>query len=70
MQKSILSAAIVAGALAMSSGANASECGEISMADMNWPSATLMANVDKIILEAGYRNGWWRYYNNICFYGQ
>ena len=41
MQKSILSAAIVAGALAMSSGANASECGEISMADMNWPSATL-----------------------------
>jgi hypothetical protein len=24
------------------------------MADMNWPSATLMANVDKIILEAGY----------------
>ena len=52
MQKSILSAAIVAGALAMSSGANASECGEISMADMNWPSATLMANVDKIILEA------------------
>jgi glycine betaine/proline transport system substrate-binding protein len=54
MQKSILSAAIVAGALAMSSGANASDCGEISMADMNWPSATLMANVDKIILEAGY----------------
>ena len=54
MQKSILSAAIVAGALAISSGANASDCGDISMADMNWPSATLMANVDKIILEAGY----------------
>ncbi|PQM56627.1 MAG: ABC transporter substrate-binding protein, partial [Rhodobacteraceae bacterium] len=29
-------------------------CGSISMADMNWPSATLMANVDKIILEEGY----------------
>lgn len=29
-------------------------CGDITMADMNWPSATLMANVDKIILEAGY----------------
>ena len=28
-----------------------SACGSISMADMNWPSATLMANVDKIILE-------------------
>ena len=31
-----------------------SACGSISMADMNWPSATLMANVDKIILEEGY----------------
>ena len=30
------------------------DCGDITMADMNWPSATLMANVDKIILEAGY----------------
>ncbi len=29
-------------------------CGLISIADMNWPSATLMANVDKIILEEGY----------------
>ena len=24
------------------------------MADMNWASANLMANVDKVILEAGY----------------
>ena len=54
MQKSILSAAVVAGSLAISSGAYASDCGDISMADMNWPSATLMANVDKIILEEGY----------------
>lgn len=30
------------------------ECGDITMADMNWPSATLMANVDKIILEEGF----------------
>ena len=49
MHKSILSAAVVAGSLAISSGAYASDCGDISMADMNWPSATLMANVDKII---------------------
>ena len=29
-------------------------CGSFQMSDMNWPSATLMANVDKIILEEGY----------------
>ena len=31
----------------------ASNC-EFQMADMNWPSATLMANVDKFIIEEGY----------------
>ena len=39
--------------LSLSSAAHA-ECGTLTMADMNWPSATLMANVDKIILEEGY----------------
>lgn len=43
----------VAGALALSQGAVAS-CGDIVMAEMNWASAELMANVDKIILEEGY----------------
>jgi len=37
----------------MNGQANASDC-EFQMSDMNWPSATLMANVDKIILEEGY----------------
>ncbi|MCF7353368.1 ABC transporter substrate-binding protein [Vibrio sp. CK2-1] len=32
----------------------ASECGTVSIADMNWSSATLMANVDKFILENAY----------------
>ena len=32
---------------------SAEDC-EFQMADMNWPSATLMANVDKFILEEGY----------------
>ncbi|MCP3870228.1 MAG: ABC transporter substrate-binding protein [Gammaproteobacteria bacterium] len=31
-----------------------SECGSIAIADMNWNSATLMANVDRFILEHGY----------------
>ena len=30
------------------------ECGKITIADMNWASASLMANVDKVILETGY----------------
>lgn len=34
--------------------AMADECGSIVMAEMNWASAELMANVDKIIMEAGY----------------
>ncbi len=34
--------------------ANAYDCGKVVMADMNWASASLMANVDKIILEKGW----------------
>ena len=44
----------IAAAAVMVSGQVFAACGSISMADMNWPSATLMANVDKIILEEGY----------------
>ncbi|MDV7339975.1 ABC transporter substrate-binding protein [Terasakiella sp. A23] len=34
--------------------AHASDCGKVTIADMNWPSATLIANVDKFILQHGY----------------
>ena len=38
-----------------SSFAHAGEaCGKVTIADMNWSSATLMANVDRFILEHGY----------------
>ena len=37
----------------ISNSFSAYDC-EFQMADMNWPSATLMANVDKFILEEGY----------------
>lgn len=40
--------------MAGAGGAHAAECGEVSIAEMNWASAGLTANVDKIILEAGY----------------
>ena len=39
--------------LFFSTFANAS-CGKVKIAEMNWASAELMANVDKIILEKGY----------------
>ena len=41
------------GALIFSTNSQAS-CGKITIAEMNWASAQLMANVDKIILSQGY----------------
>ena len=32
----------------------ADECGRVTIADMNWNSATLIANIDRFILEHGY----------------
>ena len=42
--------------LALLAGSNIAlaECGDIQIAEWNWASGELMANVDKIILEAGY----------------
>lgn len=48
---------LIAGVLtlaATSSFAAASSCGKIQIADMNWNSASFMANVDKFILNNGY----------------
>ena len=53
MKKYLMGMAAVGVALTMSNAAKA-DCGEISVAEMNWASAELMANVDKIILEEGY----------------
>ena len=41
----------VAAAFMLSTSANAA-CGKMQIADMNWASASLMANVDANILEA------------------
>ena len=48
--KTILFSALLA--FGMTSFANA--CGKLVIAEQNWASAELMANVDKIILEEGY----------------
>ena len=49
----ILSALVVFGFASFSSVASAG-CGKLVIAEQNWASAELMANVDKIILEKGY----------------
>ena len=54
MKKLLISAAMVAGAAFGMNGQALAACGTVSIAEMNWASAQLMANVDKIILEEGY----------------
>ncbi len=51
--KRLLGAALVLASMAGASTASAA-CGKVTIADMNWSSATVIANVDKFILEHGY----------------
>lgn len=41
-------------ALAATTTAHANECGSVTIADMNWNSASVIANLDRFILEHGY----------------
>nr|WP_321454898.1 ABC transporter substrate-binding protein [uncultured Cohaesibacter sp.] len=50
--KRLLIAALMITGSALS--AQAAECGKVTIADMNWNSATLIGNVDRIILESGF----------------
>jgi glycine betaine/proline transport system substrate-binding protein len=45
---------IAAGLLGAAGTAVAQDCGNVSIAGMNWPSASIAANFDKFILETGY----------------
>ncbi|WP_165218923.1 ABC transporter substrate-binding protein [Affinirhizobium pseudoryzae] len=54
MKKLLASTALVAGLYAMAGSAEAADCGDVSIAEMNWASAGVAAHVDKIILEKGY----------------
>ncbi|HHF2904676.1 TPA: ABC transporter substrate-binding protein [Vibrio diabolicus] len=40
---------------ALSTHVNADECGKITIADMNWNSASLMAHIDQFVLNEGYQ---------------
>lgn len=54
MTKSTYTRLLAATALTVAGSAAFAECGEFQIAEMNWASAEMMANVDEIILEAGY----------------
>ncbi len=53
LKRLLVSTIVALGFTSISISANAA-CGKIVMADMNWASASLMAQVDKVILEKGY----------------
>jgi glycine betaine/proline transport system substrate-binding protein len=54
MKKLFASTVFAAGLFAMAGSANAAECGTVTIANMNWASAEVLANIDKMVLEAGY----------------
>ncbi|CAN7363131.1 ABC transporter substrate-binding protein [Rhizobium sp. LjRoot98] len=54
MKKLLASTIIATGIYALAGSAQAAECGEVSIAEMNWASAGVAAWVDKYILENGY----------------
>jgi glycine betaine/proline transport system substrate-binding protein len=54
MKKLLLSTVLATGLLGLAGHASAEECGDVTIASMTWQSAEVIANIDKIILEAGY----------------
>lgn len=54
MNKLLASTCLTLGLLAGTSLAGAAECGNVTIASMNWQSAEVLSSVDKIILGEGY----------------
>lgn len=54
MHKLLATTCLAAGLLGFASAASAAECGDVTIANMNWQSAEVLASVDKIILTEGY----------------
>ena len=54
VMKLVMAAAAVSVAMIAAMQAAIADCGRVTMAEMNWAAAELMANVDKLILESGY----------------
>ena len=54
MKKLLASTVFAVGMFAFAGSANAAECGKVTIANMNWASAEVLANIDAMILKAGY----------------
>ncbi|PWJ86477.1 glycine betaine/proline transport system substrate-binding protein [Pseudaminobacter salicylatoxidans] len=54
MKRLFASTAIALGLMALGGTANAAECGTVTISNMNWQSAEVLANLDRLILNAGY----------------
>lgn len=54
MKKLLASTFLTMGIFAYGGPASAAECGDVTIANMNWQSAEVLANIDKLILSAGY----------------
>jgi glycine betaine/proline transport system substrate-binding protein len=54
MKKLILSGLAAAAMVSLAGTASAQECGTVTIANMNWQSAEVLAHIDQIILNEGY----------------
>ena len=54
MKKLLATTCLAAGLFGLAGAASAAECGDVTIANMNWQSAEVLASVDKIILTEGY----------------
>ena len=54
MKKLLVTTALAAGLMGFAGSAQAEECGRVTIANMNWASAEVLANIDAIILKEGY----------------
>ena len=53
MKRLLTAAAIIAALGTLGSDDAAAACGDVTIAEMNWASAEVIANLDKMILETG-----------------
>ncbi|WP_136656438.1 ABC transporter substrate-binding protein [Nitratireductor sp. XY-223] len=54
MKKLIASSLLATGLMFFANTASAEDCGKVTVAQMNWQSAEVLANIDQIILSEGY----------------
>ncbi len=54
MKRLLLASCLAFASLGLASAASAQECGDVTISNMNWQSAEVLASIDKLILSEGY----------------